>query len=97
MYEVANTTLTYQHINAISSLAHHREFTHNVYELPSLEPTIRYLHAATGFPPKSTWFKAIQQGNYSTWPIINVKNITKYFPELEESQMGHIEGQRQGI
>jgi hypothetical protein len=80
MYEVANTTLTCQQINAIALLAHCREYIHNVYELPSLEPTIRYLHAAAGFPPKSTWLKAVRQGNYSTWPLINVKSIAKYFP-----------------
>jgi hypothetical protein len=40
MYEAANTTLTCQHINAISLLAHQREYIHNIYELPSLEPTI---------------------------------------------------------
>jgi hypothetical protein len=55
MYEVANTTLTCQHINAISSLAHRREYIHNVYKLPSLEPTICY----AGFPPISTWLKAV--------------------------------------
>jgi hypothetical protein len=97
MYEIANTTLTHQHINAISLLAHCREHIHNVYEPPSLEPTIRYLHAATGFSPKSTWFKAIQQGNYSTWPLINVKNVAKYFPESKETQRGHMQGQCQGI
>jgi hypothetical protein len=59
MYEVANTTLTCQHIGAISALAHHWEYLNNVYELPSLEPTLCYLHAAAGFPPKSTWLKAI--------------------------------------
>jgi hypothetical protein len=97
MYEVANTTLTCQHIDAISLLAHHREYIHNVYELSSLEPTICYLHAAASFPPKSTWLKAVQQGNYSTWPLINVKNVAKYFPESEETQMGHMQGQCQGI
>jgi hypothetical protein len=60
MYEVANTTLTCQHINAISLLAHRREYIHNVYKLPRLEPTVCYLHAAAGFPPKSTWLKAVQ-------------------------------------
>jgi hypothetical protein len=59
MYEVANTTLTCQHIDAISLLAHQREFIHNVYKLPSLEPTIRYLHGAASFSPKSTLLKAI--------------------------------------
>jgi hypothetical protein len=96
MYEVANTTLTRQHINAISVLAH-CEYLHNVYKLPSLEPTICYLHAAAGFPPKATWLKADQQGNYSTWPLINIKNVAKYFPESEETQMGHMQGQRQGV
>ena len=60
MYEVANMTLTFQHINATSALAHCWEYLHNVYELPSLEATIRYLHAAAGFPPKATWLKAVQ-------------------------------------
>jgi hypothetical protein len=66
IYEATNTTLTHQHINAISSLPHRREYIHNVYELPSLEPTVCYLHATAGFSPKSTWLKAIRQGNYST-------------------------------
>jgi hypothetical protein len=90
MYEVANTTLTRQHINAISSIAHCREYIHNVYELPSLEHALCYLHAATGFPPKSTWLKAVRQGNYSTWPIINVKNLAKYFPDGGNSNGSHV-------
>ncbi len=97
MYEVSNTTLTRQHIDAISALAHYWEYLHNVYELQSLEPTVRYLHAAAGFPPKATWLKAVRQVNYSTWPLINVKNVAKYFHELEETQMGHMQGQRQGV
>jgi hypothetical protein len=72
-------------------------YLHNVYELPSLESTIRYLHAAAGFSSKATWLKAIRQGNYSTWPLINAKNSTKYFPKLEETQMDHMQGQRQGV
>ncbi len=78
MYEVANMTLTRQHINAISLLAHCREYFHNVYKLPSLEPIVRYLHAATGFPPKLTWLKAVQWGNYSTWPLINRGSSTRF-------------------
>jgi hypothetical protein len=59
VYEVANMTLTCQHINAISVLAHCWEYHHNIYKLPSLEPTVRYLHAAASFPPKATWLKAV--------------------------------------
>ena len=30
------------------------EAINNVYELPSIEPAIRYLHGAAGFPTKAT-------------------------------------------
>ena len=69
----------------------------NVYKLPSIEQSIRYLHAAAGFPTKSTWLKAIRCGNFSTWPLINVKNVNKHFPESEETQNGHMRSQRQGV
>ncbi|KAL7475165.1 hypothetical protein ACHAW6_005726, partial [Cyclotella cf. meneghiniana] len=58
--------------------------------------SIRYLHAAAGFPTKSTWISAIRKGNYSTWPLINVKNVHKHFPQSEETQQGHMRNQRQG-
>ena len=35
------------------------EDINNVYELPSIEPAIRYLHGAAGFPTKATWIKPI--------------------------------------
>ena len=53
----------------------------NVYELPSIERAVRYPHGAVGFPTKVTWLSAIRKGNYLTWPLINVKNVNKHFPE----------------
>jgi hypothetical protein len=44
-----------------------------------------------------SWLKAIRHGNYLSWPLINVKNVTKFFPESEETQKGHMRGQRQGV
>ena len=76
---------------------HRQEYLHNVYELPSVEPTIWYLHDTAGFPTKTSWLKAICKGNYLSWPLINVKNVAKYFPESEETQKGHMRGQRQGV
>jgi hypothetical protein len=32
----------------------HKEEVHNVYSVPSIPHTIRYLHAAAGFPVKET-------------------------------------------
>ena len=39
---------------------------------------------------------AIYKGNYRTWPLINVKNVHKHFPQSEETQQGHMWNQRQG-
>ena len=69
----------------------------NVYELPSTEKTIRYLHAAAGFPTKSTWLKAIRAGNYNSWPGLSCKAVNKYFPESDETQKGHMKQSRQGV
>ncbi len=62
----------------------------NVYSLPSMPQTIRYLHAAAGFPPKDTWIKATKNGNYATWPGITNKAVNRHFPELVETQKGHM-------
>jgi hypothetical protein len=56
-----------------------------------------FQHGAAGFPTKSSWLKAIRKGNYLSRPLINVKNVAKYFPESKETQKGHMHGQRQGV
>ena len=73
------------------------EVINNVYKLPSIKQSIRYLHAATGHPKRPTWLKAISQGNYNSWPLLTVHNARKYFPKLEETQLGHMRGARQGV
>ena len=41
------------------------EAVNNVYERLNIDPTIWYLHGAASFPVKSTWLKAIHNGNPS--------------------------------
>ncbi len=96
MYQVKRTTAMHNHIRCMDCHAS-KEHIHNVYELPSIKTSIRYLHGAVGFPTKPSWLKAIRRGNYNSWPLINVKNVAKYFPESEEMQKGHMQGQRQGV
>eukprot|EP00804_Cyclotella_cryptica_P014588 CCRYP_020642-RA/>CCRYP_020642-RA protein AED:0.50 eAED:0.40 QI:0/0/0/1/0/0/2/0/231 len=69
-YHVPTPTHIREHLQA--SLQCNTDHILNVYELPSIEQSIRYLHAAAGFPTKSTWLAAIRKGNYSTWPLITV-------------------------
>eukprot|EP00804_Cyclotella_cryptica_P009391 CCRYP_018074-RA/>CCRYP_018074-RA protein AED:0.17 eAED:0.15 QI:0/0/0/0.75/0/0/4/0/1210 len=93
-YHVPTPTHIREHLQA--SLQCNTDHILNVYELPSIEQSIRYLHAAAGFPTKSTWLAAIRKGNYRTWPLITVKNAHKHFPQYEETQQGHMRNQRQG-
>ena len=49
----------------------------NAHDLPSIGSLIRYLHAAAGFPVKSTWLAAIKAGNFSTWPGLTYANASR--------------------
>ncbi len=69
----------------------------SVYNLPSMSQTVRYLHAAAGFPVKDTWLKAIKNGNYETWPGLTAEVVSKHFPESIETQKGHMKKQRQNV
>ena len=79
--------------------SHPQESVNNVVELPSIAPTVRYLHGSVGFPVKSTWLAAICEPNnaYVTWPLINIKNVTNHFPESEKTQLRHIKNQCQSV
>ena len=77
--------------------AQQKETIHNVYSLPSIPHTIRYLHAAAGFPVKETWLDAIKAGNYVTWPGLTTSTVRKHFPDSDETQQGHMKKQRQGV
>ncbi len=74
-----------------------REEASNVYNLPSIEQSIKYLHAAAGYPVEDTWIKAINAGNYTTWPSITPAVVQKHFPESDKTQKGHMKRQRQGV
>jgi hypothetical protein len=73
------------------------EKANKVYDLPSISQTVKYLHAAAGFPTEETWIKAIKAGNYATWPTITPSTVRRHFPESDETQQGHMKRQRQGV
>ena len=96
LYKVPPVGTVLGHTHALRDRPPPTHAINHVYELPSVESVIRYLHGAAGFPTKSTWLKAIRKRNFLFWPLINVKNVNKYFPESEETQPGHMRSQRQG-
>jgi hypothetical protein len=44
---------------------------------------------------KDTWLKAIQNGNFATWPSITVANVRKYLPKSDATAKGHMNQTRQ--
>jgi hypothetical protein len=94
---VTNPTTDTQLLSQEQTNAIVEEIVSNVHDLPSTEQVVKYLHAAAGFPTKSTWLKAINAGFYASWPMINARNVNKYFPESEETQKGHMRQKRSGV
>ena len=74
-----------------------KESLDNVFDLPSTEQTIRYLHACAGFSTRRTWIKAIKKRNVLRWPMLTVENVNNHLPESEETVKGHMNHQRQGV
>jgi hypothetical protein len=69
----------------------------SVYDLPSTEQAIKWMHAVCGYPVKSTWIKAVKAGNFIGWPLLTTKNIAKYYPETEETTKGHMNQTRKNV
>ena len=65
--------------------------------MTSVNALVRFLHAAAGFPVKSTWIAATRAGNYTTWPGLTYKNAKTYHPTTAETLKGHITQTHQGV
>ena len=68
-----------------------------IFDLPNTRHSLLYYHVLVGFPVKETFLGAVWAGNYATWPGLTTTLIAKHFPDLEETQKGHMKGQRKGI
>lgn len=69
----------------------------SVYDLPSIEQAIKWMHAVCGYPVKSTWLRAVKAGNFVGWPLLTEKNINKYYPESVETPKGHMNQTRKNV
>jgi hypothetical protein len=67
-----------------------KEWADNIFNLPLISQTVKYLHAAGGFPVKDTLTKAMKAGNYNTWPKITPPTVQQHFPESGKTQKGHM-------
>ncbi len=62
----------------------------SVYDLPSTEQAIKWMHAVCRYPIKLTCLKAIKAGNYVGRPMLTERNIQKYYPKTMETAKGHL-------
>jgi hypothetical protein len=67
----------------------------HAHENNNQKDLINYLHAACFSPVKSTWIKAIKNGNFSSWPGLNEQNVEKYLSKSTSTSKGHLNQQRQ--
>ncbi len=68
--------------------------SNSIYDLPSTEQAIKWMHTICGYPVKSTWLKAIKVGNYVGWPMLTEHNIHKYYPETIKTAKGPLNQMR---
>ena len=66
------------------------EQANSVYNLPSTEQAVKWMHAVCGYPVKSTWLNAIKAGNFVEWPILTKCNVNKYYPNTDKTPKGHM-------
>ena len=69
----------------------------SVYNLPSTEQAVKWMHAVCGYPVKSTWLKAIKAGNFVGWSILTKRNVNKYYPDTNETPKGHMNQTRKNV
>ena len=55
------------------------------------------MHAVCRYPVKSTWLKAINAGNFVGWPFLTKRNVNKYYPDTNETPIGHMNQTRKNV
>jgi hypothetical protein len=69
----------------------------SVYDLPSIEQAMKWMHAVCEYPVKSTWMRTIRAGSYVGWPMLTEQNVSKYYPVLDETLKGHMNQARKNV
>ena len=57
----------------------------------------QYLHASCGSPRATTFIKAINNGNFLTWPGLNASLIKKQLPKSLATAQGHLNQERKNL
>ena len=73
----------------------------SAYTQSTMTDLAQYLHACAGYPVIETWCRAIQAGNYRSWPQLSAHRgpswIRKHLPKQITTTMGHMAAIRQNV
>ncbi len=58
---------------------------------------IHFYHGCCFSLVKSTWLRAIKNGNFITWPGLTYDMVSKYYPETAATAKGHLNQERQNL
>jgi hypothetical protein len=59
--------------------------------------TIKFMHAAVFSPTTATWTKAINAGNFQSWPGLSSTAVRTLLPKSMATAMGHRDQQRKNV
>ena len=68
-----------------------------VYNFPTTEEAVKWMHAVCGYPVKSKSLKAIKAGKFIGSPVLNKRSVVKYYPETTETPKVHLNQNRKNV
>jgi len=84
--------------NTAATCVNYALSSHPAYDATStLADLVQFLHAACYSPAPSTWIRAVQQGHFTTWPMLTAEAIRKHLPQSIPTAKGHMDQKRQNI
>ena len=72
-------------------------FSNNAYEIKAKRELMTYYHRCCFSPVISTWLKATENGNVSTWSGLTTKAVQKYLGKYMETARGHMQQQCKNV
>jgi hypothetical protein len=72
-----------------------QEQCNHAHDNSNQKDLINYLHAACFSPVKSTWIRAIKNGNFTSWPGLTEHAVEKHLSKSTSTTKGHLNQQRQ--
>jgi hypothetical protein len=74
--------------------SNYKSACNHAHETSNLKELIKYIHATAFRPLKSTWIKAIKNGNFASWSGLIEKAVEKLVSKSVATVKGHLNQQR---